>query len=143
MAKIKVLGDMIQIKINLTESDFKKVKNYAPDALKIKNEDGNEIFGISMGDAHCSKYGVAFCNTDAEGKLFMTTENPIKDHSDPTEEKKVIKEQFAQTIFFLEMIEEHFAAIKTELTAMEQNAERSIVMDGECTCEPEASEPRE
>lgn len=128
MAKLKVLGDMIQIKIDLTESDFNKVKNYAPDALKIKNDDGDEVFGISMGDAHWSKYGVAFCNTDSDGKLFMTTNNPVVEHSDPAEELKIIKEKFAQTIFFLEMIEKNFDSIKTELNAMEQNAERSIEM---------------
>jgi hypothetical protein len=128
MAKLKVLGDMIQIKIELTESDFNKVKNYAPDALKIKNDDGDEVFGISMGDAHWSKYGVAFCNTDSDGKLFMTTNNPVVEHGDPAEELKIIKEKFAQTIFFLEMIEKNFDSIKTELNAMEQNAERSIEM---------------
>lgn len=128
MAKLKVLGDMIQIKIELTESDFNKVKNYAPDALKVKNDNGDEVFGISMGDAHWSKYGVAFCNTDSDGKLFMTTNNPVVEHSDPAEELKVIKEKFAQTIFFLEMIEKSFDSIKTELNAMEQNAERSIEM---------------
>lgn len=128
MAKLKVLGDMIQIKIDLTESDYNKVKNYAPDALKVKDEEGNEVFGISMGDAHWSKYGVAFCNTDADGKLFMTTTNPVHDHDDPAEEKKQIKEEFAQTIFFLEMIEKGFADVKTELAAIEQNAEESIEM---------------
>ena len=128
MAKLKVLGDMIQIKIDLTEADFNKVKNYAPDALKIKNEEGDEVFGISKGDAHWSKYGVAFCNTDADGKLFMTTTNPVHEHGDPAEELKRIKEEFAQTIFFLEMIEQSFAEMKTELDAMEQNAERSIEM---------------
>lgn len=133
MAKLKVLGDMIQIKIDLTESDYKKVTNYAPDALKVKDENGNEVFGISMGDAHWSKYGVAFCNTDSNGKLFMTTENPVTEHNDPVAEKNAIKEKFAQTIFFLEMIEQNFANIKTELTAMEQNAERSIQMDEEPT----------
>ena len=133
MAKLKVLGDMIQIKIDLTESDYKKVTNYAPDALKVKDEEGNEIFGISMGDAHWSRYGVAFCNTDSNGKLFMTTENPVTNHEDPVAEKNLIKEKFAQTIFFLELIEKHFAEIKTELTAMEQNAERSIQMDEEPT----------
>lgn len=128
MAKLKVLGDMIQIKINLTESDFTKVKNYAPEALKVKNDEGDEVFGISIGDAHWSKYGVAFCNTDADGKLFMTTNNPVVEHEDPAEELKIIKEKFAQTIFFLEMIEKNFENIKTELNAMEQNAERSIEM---------------
>ena len=128
MAKLKVLGDSIQIKIDLTEADFNKVKNYAPEALKIKNEEGDEVFGISKGNAHWSKYGVAFCNSDAEGKLFTTVTNPVCEHGDPAEELKKIKEEFAQTIYFLELIEQNFTEIKTELDAMEQNAERSIEM---------------
>lgn len=129
MAKLKVLGDMIQIKTSLTESDFKKIKNYAPESLKVKDEDGNEVFGVSIGDAHWSKYGVAFCSKDAQGKLFTTINNPVTDHSDPEAEKAVLKEKFAQTVFYLEMIEENFEKIKAELLAMEQNADRSIVMD--------------
>ena len=129
MAKLKVLGDTIQIKIDLTETDFNKVKNYAPDALKIKNKEGDEVFGIDMGNAHWGKYGVTFCNTDADGKLFMTTNNPVSDHADPVKEKKVIKEVFAQTVFFLEEIEKNFAEMKTQLDALEQNAERSIEMN--------------
>ena len=129
MAKLKVVGDMIQIKIDLTESDYDKVKNYAPDALKVKDKDGNEVFGISIGDAHWSKYGVAFCNKDAEGKLFTTVSNPVEDHSDPEAEKKAIKEVFAQTLFFLGVIEDNFAKRKTELDALEQDAERHIEMN--------------
>ena len=128
MATLKVLGDVIQIKTELTEKDYKKISNYAPEALKVKDDKDNELFGISMGDAHWSKYGIAFCSTDADGKLFMTTPNPVQDHSDPKEEKEAIKELFAQTIFNLEIVEANFDKIKTELAAIEQNAAASIEM---------------
>lgn len=142
MAKIKVIGDVVQIKSDLTEDDFKKISNYAPEALKILDDKGNEVFGISMGDAHWSKYGVAFCNTDSNGKLFMTTNNPVTDHKDPSAEKELITEIFAQVLFHLGVIEQNFQTLKTELTAIEQEAARSITLDEECTCEAEASEPR-
>ena len=129
MAKLKVLGDMIQIKSDLTEKDFKKVQNYAPEALKLKDEKGNELFGVSRGDAHWSKYGIAFCNTDADGKLFMTTNNPVTQHDDPEAEKKTIKEVFATVLFNLESIEKNFSQIKAELDAIEQEAERNIEMN--------------
>ena len=129
MATLKVLGDTIQIKLNVTEAEFNKVKNYAPDALKVKNDDGDEVFGISRGSAHWSKYGVAFANTDAAGKLFTTVTNPVEDHSNPEAEKAAIKETFAQTLFFLGLIEQNFQAVKTEVDAMEQDAERNIVME--------------
>lgn len=129
MAKLKVLGDSVMITIDLTAEDYEKVKNYAPEALKVLDTEKNEVFGISMGDAHWSKYGVAFCNTDADGKLFMTMNNPVGDHSDPVAEKKAIKEKYAQTIYFLETIEKNFAEMKAQLDALEQNAERSIEMN--------------
>jgi len=129
MAKLKVLGDTIQIKSDLTEADFKKVQNYAPEALKLKDEQGNELFGISLGDAHWSKYGIAFCNTDADGKLFMTTNNPVSNHEDPAAEKKAIKELFATVLFNLEAIENFFSQIKAELDEIEQKAENNIEMN--------------
>lgn len=129
MAKLRVLGDTIQIESDLTEVDFKKVQNYAPEALKLKDEQGNEVFGISLGDAHWSKYGIAFCNTNADGKLFMTTNNPVTQHDDPAAEKKAIKELFATVLFNLESIEKYFGQIKTELDAIEQEAERNIEMN--------------
>lgn len=128
MAKITVLGDTIQIKLDLTKTDFEKVQNYAPDTLKIKNKEGDEVFGISVGNAHWSKYGVAFSGTDADGKLFMTTANPVQCHQDPEAEKKAIKEAFAQTIFFLENIEKNFAEMKEQLNILEANAEASITI---------------
>ena len=129
MATLKVLGDTIQIKLNVTETEFNKVKNYAPDALKVKDDNGDEVFGISVGNAHWSRYGVAFANTDSAGKLFTTVTNPVEDHSDPEAEKAAIKETFAQTLFFLGLIEQNFQAVKAEVDAMEQDAERNIVME--------------
>ena len=129
MATLKVLGDMIQIKSDLTEKDFKKIKNYAPEVLKLTDREGNEVFGINMGDAHWSKYGISFCNTDADGKLFMTTNNPVTDHDDPEAEKKEIKELFASVLFNLVSIEKHFEQIKTELNAIEEEAEKNIEMN--------------
>jgi len=131
MAQINVTGDMIQIKTKLTEEEFKLVEYYAPDVLKLKDEKGDEYFGINRGDAHASKYGISFCNTDSEGRLFMTTENPVHDHSDPEKEKQYISREFAQVINNLQVIEKQVDEKKPEIAALEQNAERAIRMDSE------------
>ena len=128
MAQINVTGDTIQIKTSLTAEDFDLVKYYNPDALKLKDEKGNEVFGITTGDAHVSKYGIALCNTDSEGRLFMTTNNPVNDHDDPEEEKKIISKEFAQVINHLQIIEELVQNMKPEIQALEQNANRAIRM---------------
>lgn len=130
MAEINVTGDMIQIKTSLTEKEFDLVQYYKPEVLKLVDEQGNELFGITKGNAHASKYGISFCNTDSEGKLFMTTENPVHDHSDPVEERKLISREFAQTINNLQMIETQVANEKPNIRALEQNANRVIHMNG-------------
>ena len=126
MAQINVTGDMIQIKTKLTEEEFELVNYYKPEALKIVDDKGNEIFGITRGDAHVSKYGISFCNTDAEGRLFMTTTNPVSDHSDVEKERKEINREFAQMINNLQIIETQVAYEKPNIIALEQNADKVI-----------------
>lgn len=133
MAQINVMGDMIQVKTALTEEEFELTEKYCPEALKLRDEEGNEYFGISRGDAHISKYGVSFCSKDAENKLFMTTNNPVEDHSDPTEEKKKIARHFAQVINGLNLVEGQIREKKETIAAMEALANNSIYM-------PEAEE---
>ena len=138
MAQLNVTGDMIQIKTSLTEEEFDLVQYYKPETLKLVDEKGEEYFGITRGDAHVSKYGISFCNTDANGKLFMTTENPVHDHSNIAEERNLISREFAQTINNLQIIETQVANEKPNIRALEQNANRAINIQGEPL--PEATE---
>lgn len=131
MAKINVTGDAIQIKSSLTRANYDTIRHYKPEALKLIDEKGNEIFGITMGDAHVSKYGVSFCNTDSEDKLFMTTENPVNEHSDPELEKKLISRKFAQVINNLEAVETQIETEMPNIRALEQNAERAITINND------------
>ena len=129
MAQINVSGDAIQIKTSLTEEEFDMIEHYAPESLKLVDDNGNEYFGITRGDAHYSKYGISFCNTDSEGRLFMTANNPVNDHSDPEKEKKQISKILAQTINNLQTVEDQIEAKKPEIVALEQNADRVITMN--------------
>ena len=128
MAKIKVLGDMIQITSELTEEQFDKVKAFAPEALVMKDEDtGEEIFGIEKGAANISKYGICFCSTDSEGKLFMTTNNPtLGDHSNREEEMQEILDKFAPIIAKLNAGETHIMSIMSTLDNVEAAVKESI-----------------
>ena len=139
MAKINVTGDMIQIKTNITESEYDVVSHYSPNTLKIIDKDGNEVFGITKGDAHCSQYGVAFCSADSEGKMFMSCNNPVEDHSDPVQERKLIAKEFAQVINNLQIIETQVANEKPNITALVQKASDAIcITDEACHCENES-----
>lgn len=126
MAKIKVMGDVIQLSTELTREELERVKNFAPDALKLFDTEGNEVFGVGIGDASYSKYGICFCNETAEGKMFMSTNNPVTDHADPTEEREAIVRYFAPIINKLQAVEANVAAAKETLDSMEAAVQDSV-----------------
>lgn len=131
MAQIKIMGDALQIKSELTAKEIERVEAFAPDALKLFDQDDNEIFGVTYpADACYSKYGVCFCNTDDEGKIFMTTNNPVVKHGDPEEEKKEVIKRFAPILSKLNMIEANVADAQAALDEMEASVTESVTFVG-------------
>lgn len=138
MAKIKVMGDTVQICSELTVATINKAKFYKPDSLKLKDEQGNEYFGVGLGDAHYGKNGVTFSSNDHEGKAFMTTSNPIaNDHSDRALEVRTLTKTFAKTIDNLNKVEAQVLEALTEIAAIETNTVNAIDFVDECTCDNE------
>lgn len=127
MAKVTILGDMVQIKSDLTSAQVERVKAFAPEALKLFDEDGNEVFGVDIGNASFSKYGICFCSMDSEDKLFLSTNNPCLDHENEEEEKKVIIKAFAPMLAKLKDVEANIAACESELDALEASVTDSVV----------------
>lgn len=127
MAKVTILGDMIQIKSELTSAQVERVKAFAPEALKLFDEDGNEVFGVDEGNASFSKYGICFCSEDSEGKLFMTTNNPCTDHEDADKEKAIVVKTFAPILSKLNAVEAHIAECEKDLDALEASVTDSVV----------------
>ena len=127
MAKVTILGDMIQIKSDLTAAQVERVKAFAPEALKLYDEEGNEIFGVDEGNASFSKYGICFCSKDNDGKLFLTTNNPSEDHSNVEEEKKVVVKAIAPILAKLKAVEENIAACERDLDELEASVTDSVV----------------
>lgn len=127
---MKVMGDTIQLSTELTKEEVARVKNYAPEALKLFDNEGNEVFGVEIGHASCSKYGICFCSETAEGKLFMTTDNPVFDHSDPAKERERLIRHFAPIISKLQAVEANVNAAKDSLESMEAAVQDSVEFVG-------------
>ena len=126
MAKVKVLGDMMQIKSDLTGAEFDRIESFAPEMLKLVDDEGNEVFGVSRGHAFYSKYGVCFCSEDAEGKLFMSTNNPVVDHTDAEKEKEEIVKTLAPILSKLNAVEKQIKDAGEILTAIETEVKESV-----------------
>lgn len=126
MAKLSIMGDTVQITTELTKETIKRVSDYAPEALKLFDEEGNEIFGIGVGNASCSKYGICFCSEDANGKLFMTTNNPVTNHADPEKEREEVIRCFAQMLSKLKAVEENVADGAEAIAEIESDVRDSV-----------------
>lgn len=130
MAKLSIMGDTIQLTSDLTKEELERVENYVPEALKLFDNEGNEVFGVGFGNASFSKYGVCFCSETAEGKLFMTTNNPVLDHSDADKERKEIIRYFAPLLNKLQKVEENVASAREALDEVEAAVEDAVTFVG-------------
>lgn len=116
MANLNAVGDMIVITADIKDSDFDAVKKHAPDALTLRNEEGNVYFAVDRGNANVSKYGICFSSRNQDGNIFMTTSNVVVGfHEDVNEERKIIEEEFAVTLANLIKVEEQVNAALGEI----------------------------
>lgn len=130
MAKLSIMGDTVQITTDLTKEVINRVKDYAPDALKLFDEEDNEVFGVDIGHANYSKYGICFCSEDAEGKMFMTTNNPVLDHSDAEKEREEVVRVFAPVLSKLQLVEANINAAKASIDEMEASVQEAVTFVG-------------
>ena len=127
MAKVTVLGDVMQIKSDITAKEFERIESFAPEMLKLTDDEGNEIFGVTRGNAFYSKYGICFCSEDAEGKLFMSTNNPVTVvHGSAEEEKDAVVKELAPILHKLQAIEANIKKADEMLTAIETEVRESV-----------------
>lgn len=128
MAKIKVMGDTVQICSSLTVEDIKKAKFYKPESLELRDEKGEPYFAIDMGNAHYGKNGVMFSSKDHEGKAFMTTNNPIVgDHSNRAMEAEALTKKFAGILSKLNQVEDQIIAAMDDIDIIEADTAEAIM----------------
>lgn len=83
----------------LTKIAIEKLTKHNPDALKLKDEEGNDIFALAFGKtASISEYGVCFDKEDSEGKALITLSGIM--------ENKEIAEEYAKILINIKKIEE-------------------------------------
>ena len=79
MAKIVLCGEVYVLISELKVEDIKAAQKLCPDALVIKNEDGEPVFGVSYGGyGSISKNGVCFDGNanDGTGRASITCPIP-------------------------------------------------------------------
>ena len=98
MAKVIIAGNSVVIKSEVSLEDLKMIQRFAPDTLKKKDKDGNEIYGVcfaSKGCGNLTKYGPTFdAMADMDGKAIITI--PFPDCSKSYDKKEYAADQYAQ-----------------------------------------------
>lgn len=95
----------------LTKVAIEKLAKHAPEALKLKDEEGNDVFAIGFGTTpSITKYGICFDKVDSEGKALVTI--------NATMENSEIAEEYASILMQVKSIE---AAAENAYRTLEAN----------------------
>lgn len=124
---------VIVFNTKLTKVAIEKLAKHIPDALKLKDEEGNDLFAIGFGaNASISNYGVNFNKVDSEGKALITLGK--------TMENEEIAEEFAGILMKVKEIEVKaeaaYAALEEQLLEVTNSIENPL----EATAEEERGE---
>lgn len=125
----------------LTVDVFKALKKHMPNALKAKDEEGNELFALDFnvnGTGSISNYGVCFNRADSEGNALITVQETLT-----TEE---VADKYAAVI--LKAQEQEKWALEAYESLQEQLLEvAESIVDGDaqsCACtNPEVKKAKE
>ena len=154
MANITAYGDTLTITSDITKEEYLKVERFAPEALKLKDEDGNEIFRVIYDPfaKSCSENGIVFHSVNTEGKLFFTTDNVVTGiHEDLDAERAMITDRYASILTKINAVESVIKAVSNDVNGMAESVQSSIHICGESdtaqssiyTCEESDSVPEE
>lgn len=134
---------VIAFNSKLTAEAIKALQKHMPSALKMKDEEGNDVFAISYkeGQGSISEYGICFNKVDSEGCALLSIQADVTN--------KEIAEEYAAIIMKAKEIEnwalEAYVALTEQLLDVEASIEVIEASENcECACEaPEITENEE
>ena len=130
--KIKIVGDAFVVTSNLAVSDIELLAKHNPDALKIKDEDGNDLFSVSYkeGKPSIANFGITFGGKTRGTKGLATYTGSI--HASVADAKKHVAEIIGCISGNLSKVEKTFAdAVDTV------KAEQKALLDSITVCDDE------
>lgn len=125
-AKVEISGASAVLVSEVKLDDWKRVEKYAPDMMKIVDEDGDPVFKVktSDGSGSVNEYGVCFGSYTNEGGLATVT--VLLD--DDIEDKLVaVKEIMGSALLDLNEIEKEIPNVLKDITEKEAEIDKLIV----------------
>lgn len=92
---------VVVISSELTLDAIKALQKHIPSALRLRDEEGDDIFAVSFNDdkASFSEHGICFNKIDSEGKVLLTINSTMSNEQ--------IADEFAAVLMNLGMVEEN------------------------------------
>lgn len=128
MSKITIVGNAVAIKSSIKMEDLKVVAKYNPNALCLKDEDGEEVFriGATNGEGSIGKYGISFSSTDSHGYATLTITLQKLGISEDVNVKEVLADTIGAAVGYLNNIEESIASVVDEINDSKNKFMESI-----------------
>ena len=132
---------VIVFQSKLTVDIFKALKKHIPSALKMRDEEGNDVFALDFKEGatgSISEYGISFNKVDSEGNVLITVQETLTNAE--------IVDKYAAVILKAKEVEswadDAYTAIRGQLADIEKSIENGIPEATEhvCACACEASE---
>lgn len=114
MSKVKIVGNAVVITSDLKREEIERVKKYTKDGLKLKDEKGNDVFTIALGEnSSISQFGITYGEQNAEGYAQATL---LLDESiEPDKRMDTVLDTHAITLTQLNTLETYIRSTATEL----------------------------
>jgi len=111
--KLTIIAGAYALTSDVKVEDIQLLTKYKPDALKIKDEDGNDKFsvGYTQGKPAVSSFGITFGGKNfQDGKATITKNLPDAVSDNVEKAKEFVAEQFGAIIAYLKQLEETIPA---------------------------------
>lgn len=129
MAKINVVGNAIVLSSSIKLDDIKKAEKYRPEALVLKDDDGNEIFKVSAGrHPAANEYGITFSGS-THGDEGLATCTWVVDGGIEGDAKEKVADIYGAALIKLGKFEEFFPAALESIDAEREAVLAQISLD--------------
>ena len=127
--KITIYGDVKKYVLTSTlkKETLELVKKHRPDALKVKDSEGNDVFGMSyLADKSCvAKNGITFGGVNSAGFAIVTGDIPAKLPDGTTNAAEYVADVVGAALTHINSLEEAIPAVATAI-----KTERAALING-------------
>lgn len=127
MSKIIAAGDAAVVVSSIKLEDLRKVAKYRPDALTLKDEDGNAYFAVCVGKKpEIGKFGVVYNAEMNDGSGIACLTVDISDRNPAVDVKTYLADLLGGTLANINAVETGVAATLSEIDAEIASVKDSI-----------------